>query len=149
MRRVSQDGSGLTGIAIDEALFATKSNNTRELYLLFGITGRGNEESLPVQGHPTTPTDVHPRSGPQTCFRGRAISSRSASRTSRTREVWPPRAGELGASTRTHTLVGAPGGPMSCLEPPIGKPPDAIKNMIVVDGRLPCVLDGFTRSVAR
>ena len=24
-------------------------------------------------------------------------------------------------------------------------PPDAIKNTIVVDGRLPCVLDGFTR----
>ena len=59
------------------------------------------------------------------------------------------RAGELGAPTIIHTLVGAPGGPMSCLEPPIGKPPDAIKNMIVVDGRLPCVLDGFTRSVAR
>jgi hypothetical protein len=50
MRRVSQDGSGLTGIAIDEALFATKSNNTRELYLLFGITGRGNEESLSRAG---------------------------------------------------------------------------------------------------
>jgi hypothetical protein len=37
------------------------------------------------------------------------------------------RAGELGAPTRIHTLVGAPGGPMSCLEPPIGKPPDAIR----------------------
>src|ERR1700719_3992666 len=46
----NQDGSGLTGIAIDKGLFATKSNNTRELYLLFGITGRGNEESLSRAG---------------------------------------------------------------------------------------------------
>src|SRR6202040_3639141 len=98
MRRVSQDGSGLTGIAIDEALFATKSNNTRELYLLLELPDGGMRNRFPLQGHPTTPTDVHPRSGPQTCFRGRAIPSRSASRTSRTREIWPPRAGELGAS---------------------------------------------------
>jgi hypothetical protein len=90
----------------------------------------GMRNRFPVQGHPTAPTGVHPRSGPQTCFRGRAISSRSASRTSRTRRVLATSCGRVRRPDQNSHPGRAPGGP--------GFPPGVFSAALFYEGAPLC-----------